>query len=465
MIIKHNLLAINAGRQFGINRNNKADSMEKLSSGYRINRAADDAAGLAISEKMRRQIRGLKKGVENTQEGISVCQVADGALAEVSDILQRMSELSVKSANGTNTHEDRGYIQQEIGQLIEEIDRIGSTTTFNEIKLFDGMESFATGAIINGMKPSTDGKFFQLFGNNISKTGYMHEALNGSDVTASTSIMHMNGPDKPHVSVHIDMAVLNDLQDLIDTTFFVNCCTDCCPTTVVFTDAVGVDTSPKDPDYAIDRIEIGLKKADGSYYSNAEEFCRYIVDSLQGAKVDPNDSHHVEFAYKGSVLYLYDINNFDWAQDEKELAYFCDSKEIYSPIENVGKKIWIHSGVEPGEGIWLEIGNVSAASLGIKGMNVSTVGGAGDAIDASKEALRRIMVTRSRIGAQQNRLEHTVANEENIVENITAAESRIRDIDVAKEMVRLSNLNILEQAGISMMAQANQSNQGALSLL
>lgn len=110
MVIKHNMLAINAGRQFGVNRNNKADSMEKLSSGYRINRAADDAAGLSISEKMRRQIRGLKKGVENTQEGISVCQVADGALAEVSDMLQRISELSIKSANGTNTHEDRMYI-------------------------------------------------------------------------------------------------------------------------------------------------------------------------------------------------------------------------------------------------------------------------------------------------------------------------------------------------------------------
>ncbi len=462
MVIRHNILAINAGRQFGINRNNKADSMEKLSSGYRINRAADDAAGLSISEKMRRQIRGLKKGVENTQEGISVCQVADGALAEVSDILQRMSELSIKAANGTNTHEDREYIQQEIGQLIEEVDRIGSTTTFNEIKLFDGMESFGTGTIINGLKPSTDGKFFQLFGDSISKTGYMNEPLNSSDVTASTSFMHFNGPDKPHVSVHIDMSVLNDL---IDTTFFVNCCTDCCPTTVVFTDSVGVNVSTTDPDIVMDKIEIGLKKADGTYYNNAEDFCRYIVDSLQGAKVDPTESHNVEFAYKGSTLYLYDINNFDWAQDEKELAYFCDSKEIYRPIEDAGKKIWIHSGVEAGEGIWLEIGNVSAASLGIKGVNVSTVDGAGVGIDASKEALRRIMVTRSRIGAQQNRLEHTVANEENIVENITAAESRIRDTDVAREMVRLSNLAILEQAGISMMTQANQSNQGVLSLL
>ncbi len=463
MVIKHNMLAINAGRQFGVNRNNKADSMEKLSSGYRINRAADDAAGLSISEKMRRQIRGLKKGVENTQEGISVCQVADGALAEVSDMLQRISELSIKSANGTNTHEDRMYIQQEIDQLVEEVDRIGSTTTFNEIKLFDGMESFSTGTIISGMKPSTDGKFFQLFGNSISKTGYMNEPLNASDVTASTSVMHPNGPDKPHVSVQIDMSVLNDLKDLIDTTFFVNCCTDCCPTTVVFTDAVGVKTIAEDPDVVMDKIEIGLKKADGTYYNNAADFCKYIVDSLQGT--DPTDFHHVEFAYKGSTLYLYDVNNYDWSQDEQELAYFCDSKEIFKPIEDAGKKIWIHSGVEPGEGIWLEIGNVSSASLGIKGINASTIGGAGVAIDASKEALRRIMVTRSRIGAQQNRLEHTVANEENIVENITAAESRIRDTDVAKEMVRLSNLTILEQAGISMMTQANQSNQGVLGLL
>lgn len=387
MVIRHNMLAANAGRQLGMAGRNKADSTEKLSSGYRINRAADDAAGLSISEKMRRQIRGLKQGVKNTQEGVSVCQVADGALVEVSDMIQRISELSIKSANGTNTEEDRAYIQQEVGQLITEIDRIAETTTFNEIKLFDGLESFG-GGTINMSKPSTDGKFFQLFGNDISKTGYMQEALTHTMVDASTSTLDTDPAANPYVSVHIKMNVLNDLKDLVDTTFFVNCCTDCCPSTVVFTDTAGVTSVPG-------RIEIGMKKSDGSYFNDATEFNKYIVDSLQG-----NDPSHVKFAYKGETLFIYDIDNHSWTQDQKGAAYFCDSKEIFGNFEDAGKKIWIHTGCEPGEGIWLEIGNMSAQSLGIKSLDVSSENGAGVAMDASKDALRKVMKTRSRIGAQ-----------------------------------------------------------------
>lgn len=449
MRIQHNMAAWNAGRQLGINTKKKADSMEKLSSGYRINRAADDAAGLSISEKMRRQIRGLRKGVENTQEGVSVCQVADGALVEVSDMLHRISELSVKAANGTNTDNDRAYIQQEVSQLIEEIDRISDTTTFNEIKLFDGKESF-DGSSIDVTKPSTDGKFFQLFGSDISKTGYMEEKLTPDMVTNSTSNM-LTGT--PYVSVHINMGILQNLQDLNGTTFFVNCCTDCCPTTVNFTDTVGIDQT-------FSRINIGLKKADGSYYSNAAEFCKYITDSIDG-----NVSDHVQFAYNGSTLYLYDIDNNAWNQQQKEAAYFCDSAEIFGSMENAGKTLWIHSGVEPGEGIYLQIGNMSSRALGLSGINVSSINGADNAIDVMKEALRRVMVNRSRIGAQQNRLEHTIANEENIIENLTAAESRIRDADIAGEMVRFSNISILEQAGVSMLAQSNQLPNYILQLL
>lgn len=448
MIINHNLPAFNSQRQLGINKKNKAKTMEKLSSGYKINRASDDAAGLAISEKMRRKIRGLTQGVLNTQDGVSVCQVADGALVEVSGIVQRISELAVKSANGTNTDEDRGYIQQEVSHLVKEIDHIAETTTFNEILLFNSLGSF-DGKIANVLKPSTDGAFFQLFGNNISKTGYMEEKLTPGDVTASTSVLDTN---YPYVSVHINMGSLQNTQSLVGTTFFVNCCTDCCPTTVEFTDAVGVNTS-------YDKIQIGMKKADGSYF-NASELCQYIVGSLQG-----NDPHHVKFAYKGSMLYIYDIDNNNWNQDEKEAAYFCDTKEIFGNIDEAGKRIWIQSGSEPGEGLWLLIGNMSSLGLGVKNLNVSNVNGARNAIDVSKRALRRVMANRSRIGAQQNRLEHTIDNENNMVENLTAAESRIRDCDMAKEMVRLSTINILEQAGVSTLAQANQSKQGVLALL
>ncbi len=448
MIINHNLPAFNSQRQLGINKKSKAKTMEKLSSGYKINRASDDAAGLAISEKMRRKIRGLTQGVLNTQEGVSVCQVADGALVEVSGIVQRISELAVKSANGTNNDEDRGYIQQEVTHLVKEIDHISETTTFNEIKLFNALGSF-DGKISNVLKPSTDGDFFQLFGSNISKTGYMQEELKPGDVADSTSTLEAGNP---YVSVHINMGSLQNMQSLVGTTFFVNCCTDCCPSTVEFTDTVGVTTS-------YGKIQIGMKKADGSYL-NANEFCKYVVDSLKG-----KDPHHVKFGYNGSMLYIYDIDNNSWNQDEKEAAYFCDTKEIFGNIDEAGKRIWIQSGNEPGEGLWLLIGNMSSLGLGVKNLNVSNVNGARNAIDVSKRALRRVMANRSRIGAQQNRLEHTIDNENNMVENLTAAESRIRDCDMAKEMVRLSTINILEQAGISTLAQANQSKQGVLKLL
>lgn len=451
MIINHNMPAFNSQRQLGINRRSKAKTMEKLSSGYKINRASDDAAGLAISEKMRRKIRGLTQGVLNTQEGVSVCQVADGALVEVNGIVQRISELAVKAANGTNADEDRIYIQQEVSLLAEEIDHIAETTAFNEIILFNSLGSF-DGKISNVLKPSTDGDFFQLFGSNISKTGYMEEKITSGDVTDSTSDMNTNNPD-PYVSVHINMGSLPNMQSLVGTSFFVNCYTDCCPTTVEFTDGVGVNKSD-------DKIQFGMKKADGSYF-NASEFCQFVVASLKDK--DPN--YHVQFAYKGSILYIYDIDNNNWNQDEKEAAYFCDTKEIFGNIDEAGKSIWIQSGNEPGEGLWLLIGNMSALALGVKNLNVSSIGGARNAIDMSKIALRRVMANRSRIGAQQNRLEHTIDNENNMVENLTAAESRIRDCDMAKEMVRLSTINILEQAGISALAQANQSKQGVLRLL
>lgn len=461
MVIQHNMAALYTQRQLGVNRKSKTKTMEKLSSGYRINRAADDAAGLAISEKMRRKIRGLAQGVANTQEGVSVCQVADGALVEVNDMLHRISELSVKSANGTNTDEDREYIQQEVAQLVKEIERIGETTSFNEIKLFDGTEAFDGSGVIDTTKPSTDGEFFQLFGDKISKTGYMQEKLTPDMVADKTDTTNFGTSSNPYVSVHIEMDTLGDLKELVGKTFFVNCCTKCCPTTVNFTDEAGITRSPG-------VINIGVKKPDGSdfYHKEYADFCKYIVDSMKG-----NHPNHIEFAYgkqdKGTdkTLYIFDTDNNSWSQDQMEAAYFCDSKDIFGNMNDAGKTIWIHTGNEPGDGIGLKIGNVSAKGLGLVGLDVSTVNGAKNGINVSKTALQKVMNNRSRIGAQQNRLEHTIANEDNIVENLTAAESRIRDADMAKEMVRLSTMNILEQAGVSMLSQANQSNQGIMSLL
>ncbi len=269
MVVQHNLTAMNANRQLGITTSSQAKSSEKLSSGYRINRAGDDAAGLTISEKMRSQVRGLNKASSNAQDGVSLIQVAEGALGETHSILQRMNELATQAANDTNTSIDRGAIQKEINQLTSEIDRIRSATQFNTMDLIDG--SFTK----------------------------------------------------------------KNLQ----------------------------------------------------------------VGSLEG------------------------------------------------------------------QGITISIRNMDASTIGVKNLNMSTFSTAGSAMTKIQSAINQVSEQRSYLGALQNRLEHTISNLDNISENTQAAESRLRDTDMAEEMVEYSKNNILAQAGQSMLAQANQSNQGVLSLL
>lgn len=582
-IVAHNLPAINTQRQFGINLKNKVKSTEKLSSGYKINRSADDASGLAISEKMRRQIRGLTQGVENTQEGISLCQVADGALAEVDDMLHRITELSVQSANGTNTEIDRQYIQEEIQQLLVEIDRIGDTTTFNEQPLFKGVDKViknpdGTNASLGNI-PFSD---FKLADVSLGKTPIA--AGDGGDTLRLQAIVDnedsiFNGRtfnlifgngSTSNSSFRITDSASNKvtvkLEELTATNFTTNgtdewirefSYTSDAGQTVKIKQSVGVkDTSADEKDYVIsyefeksgdiENLEF-MFHVDTAY--NNDDLCeRYFVD---GNKVDKfcvysqNGSDLTvgatsSYVYNGTIpnsLSIIDTDNAlafsekisfgsgvkpdslsigiyssidDWSYYENldaqlgrdaerrdlgfSLYYDLDdlsqdsnisfnygivSAEIDSNLANtVIKKekdvatdhldewsVWIHSGVEAGDGIFVTIGEMNTEVLGLKGLDVSTVEGAEEAMTAVKGALQKISKNRSTIGAQQNRLEHTVANEENVVENTTAAEAQIRDTDMAKEMVKYSNLNILEQAGHAMMAQANQSNQGILSLL
>ena len=269
MVVQHNLTAMNSNRMLGITTDSQAKSSEKLASGYKVNRAGDDAAGLSISEKMRSQIRGLNKASSNAQDGVSLIQVAEGALNETHSILQRMNELATQAANDTNTSVDRNAIQNEIDQLTSEIDRIRSTTQFNTMNLLDG-------------------------------------------------------------------------------------------------------------------------------------------------------------SFKNKNL---------------QVGSLC------------------------GQNISISIKNMNASSLGISGLKVSSFSEAGAAMSAIQKAIQSVSDMRSTLGALQNRLEHTIANLDNISENTQSAESRIRDTDMAEEMVEYSKNNILAQAGQSMLAQANQSTQGVLSLL
>lgn len=460
--VMHNMPAMNAARQNNIVSIDKKKSTEKLSSGFKINRAADDAAGLSISEKMRKQIRGLNQASDNAQDGVSLCQVADGALAEVSEMLNRVAQLSVKAANGTNSASDREAIQKEIREIYKEIDRIGDTTEFNERKIFKGdMNSF-----LQGYTPSTKSEFFQKMKGFVSSGGFMNEPLAAADL-ASMNNTSDHGTPNPYVSVHLDFKGYTDagksLEDLKGTNFYVNCCTNCCPQQVQFTDEVGISKSG-------DVISIGLKKDSTTYYTDPAEFATAIVNA--GKSPNPDFSAHVEFAEKDGTLYLYDVDNNDWSEASKRLAYFCDVDCDYhgkmdEKTTTIDPNISLHVGADSTDDnkIDMTIGELNTRVLGLSGSNVSTAESATDLIDRVDGANSIVSRMRSKIGAYQNRLEHTIKNLDNVSENTQSAESLIRDTDMAAEMVKFSMANILEQAGTSMLAQINQDRQSILSLL
>ncbi len=356
MVVQHNLTAMNSNRMLNVNTKTQAKSTEKLSSGFKINRAADDAAGLSISEKMRKQIRGLTQASANAQDGISAVQTAEGALNEVQDMLQRMNELAVKSANGTNSTDDRTYIQNEIDQLVSEIDRVAETTKFNETYLLKGDKSttvtpFKYAAAVDpaDYEATKDNALYDANGNKISE---------------------------------------NALAD-----YFKN----------------------------------GTTYADGKKLYNAAG-TEYAANAAY-AKITADNAN----AYSGPLTL----------------------------------KLHVGADATSNNQISVDLNAMSAKGIGVNGLKVD---GADDtnalnAIETIKAAIQKISTQRSALGAVQNRLDHTINNLDNVVENTTSAESAIRDTDMATEMVRYSNNNILSQAGQAMLAQANQSNQGVLSLL
>ncbi len=716
--IAHNISAMNAQRQFGINSRVKTKSIEKLSSGYRINRAADDAAGLAISEKMRGQIRGLSQGTRNVQNGISLLQVADGALSEVSEMLHRIKELSVQAANGTNTDIDREYLQDEVFLLLEAIDEISEDTEFNTQKVFWKQKKTVTnhyedsgntgspgGTIIinkertinvsiSGTPTDTNAVQYSMSaditqGIIIDSSVYKWEdiksgtgkSLIDSPIESGTYSFHHKG-----IKVDIDVSEGQTLENIVNninglslnvseriknqTLAVSNIDMDTASMeTVEHTTAIssppehhihadenglwidsnrqvswasmGIDIDNiasgtyhfKDPDSSIGfsfKIEVGATKNavisglnnvqigaskyryshyfasasggsnDGcslktydalgpsgimatnctageylgamsggnSRYSTYFVFVKdtrgnpclsYRADSVDGT---PNSKHNfyitdeslralknfdytlpsseqtfsqitgrkLEFrSENGSIIYMYLDNNGFGSYDEvledfdgksfiafsggdvqmtyelssaspntiasgnvgtttyetyiadadKELLEYTDTytetiiipptppsiPEKVEEEDTYEQQWWIQAGANEGQGMWLTIDNMSTSLLGIDDVDVSTVDGATNAIISVREALAKVTKNRSKIGAQQNRLEHTFDREEIAIENLSASESRIRDADMALEMTEYAKINILEQVSQSMMAQANQSEQRVLQLL
>ena len=461
MVVQHNMQAANANRMLNVTTSAQSKSTEKLSSGYRINRAADDAAGLTISEKMRKQIRGLDQASTNAQDGVSSVQTAEGALTEVHSMLQRMNELATQAANGTNSKDsDRQAIQDEIDQLTTEIDRVSETTKFNETYLLKGEAGTKT---IN-MKAHDAGLKGTLTDNGDGTATFVMDSLKDGDSVSIGGKTYTIGSKKDDVVAAVGAKITAAGQKF----------------TVNGQEITIVDNyADKDTDQKAGKYTVADAKAlvkDGATVKLGTDEYKVMTDK------DTNG-----------------IDDTDASVISKDVAYTLASKELLAAnqigdtkgsakVANAGAKadgsfkittgqaevanslsFSLHVGADADmtNKIQVNIDAMDSASLGIKGLNVKDASGnaATYAVDAISDAISKVSSQRSSLGAVQNRLEHTINNLDNVVENTTTAESRIRDTDMAEEMVNYSKNNILAQAGQSMLAQANQSNQGVLSLL
>ena len=467
MVVQHNMQAANANRMLNVTTSAQSKSTEKLSSGYRINRAADDAAGLSISEKMRKQIRGLDKASSNAEDGVSSVQTAEGALTEVHSMLQRMNELATQSANGTNSTTDRKAIQDEIDQLTTEIDRVAETTKFNETYLLKGDNGTKT---VN-MKAHDAGLKGTLTDNGDGTATFVMDELKDGDSVSIGGKNYTIGSSKTDVETVFTNKIkqVGDSFELNGKTISIVEDAKADPTAGKYnagdiaTTVKGLITEGstvkfgnseykvmKGADDGIDDVDKSVITAKKAYMLAQDELLKanQIGDTNGGAKVGKDDAFTAYTLADASNTFKIHTGTTDVAE---KLSF---SLHVGSDADMTNK-------------ITVDIETMNSSYLGIKGLNVNDDSGiAGTyAIDAISDALQKVSEQRSSLGAVQNRLEHTIDNLDNVVENTTTAESRIRDTDMAEEMVNYSKNNILAQAGQSMLAQANQSNQGVLSLL
>ena len=397
MVVQHNLTAMNANRQLGITTGAQAKSSEKLSSGYRINRAGDDAAGLKISEKMRSQIRGLDKASSNAQDGISLIQTAEGALNEAHSILQRMNELAVQGANDTNQSIDRDAINDELEALTTELDRISQTTQFNKQNLLDGTFS---------------DKKLQVGAN--------------TDQKIEVSIDNMNA-----TSLGLTNISFSDVQ---------------------------TGTAPKSMKYQGTCIAYTAGKTKASNQAILKKSVWKAISDMKtsGAYAAQYDATTGSVYYIGKDKASGADTRFEKAASALKETNCWNQKVASTEIMGDNFKNYVQVSATKGTtSTTIQVGRPSVADYQTANATLSAV----------QTAINKVSTQRSALGALQNRLEHTVANLDNVSENTSSAESRIRDTDMASEMVNYSKNNILAQAGQSMLAQANQSTQGVLSLL
>ncbi|MCU6745702.1 flagellin [Suilimivivens aceti] len=458
MVVQHNLTAMNSNRMLGLTTTSQAKSTEKLSSGYKINRAADDAAGLSISEKMRKQIRGLTQASLNAQDGISAVQTAEGALTEVHDMLQRMNELAVKASNGTNSEDDRGYIQDEIDQLVKEIDRVSETTKFNETYLLKG-DGTATREVtkITPAKEAINVKAEYVAGMGTDKVGF------AQNKTIADAKWYKKGS--------ITAITENDFDELFEVK----------NGKVVQKEGVELYKVAANSTVDFGNQVAAQKVADVADVQQtlAVKSTKVATDNTGATLIDAKDlANH--FNTNGSIKTPFYAQKSDgsWVEvGADQVDKFVkvtpgqdQAAEVTETVDETYTKaltLSLHVGADGNDDnkISLDIESMSAEGIGVKGLDVSTEDAATKSIETLKASIQKVSTQRSALGAIQNRLEHTINNLDNVVENTTSAESQIRDTDMATEMVKYSNNNILAQAGQAMLAQSNQANQGVLSLL
>ncbi|GAB6396045.1 flagellin [Faecalimonas mobilis] len=489
MRIQHNIAALNSYRNLTGNNNAVSKNLEKLSSGYRINRAGDDAAGLAISEKMRAQITGLNTAQKNAQDGVSLVQTAEGALTEVHSMLNRMVELADQSANGTYDNAvDRANLQKEIKSLKDEIDRIADSTNFNGINLLDGSLSTtkldlgstssiggaiqvtqnpATGAVSKiATKAGTDGTEQTLTVEYADENGKLH--------SVNVKYTSSNAQDKNQQAIMDALSKNSELSSVFD---FAKDQANITFTSKVTGEGGAKLTSVKTTDNVADSADIG-GVTDGT---NATVTAKTNNALAAGDKIVLNGKTYEFVTDAGATVSKGATAVVVGAGENATLANLnkaLESEGIKAEFTGTQKDIKF-SGTKNGSGLTLQIGDTSAdfnqmtvsvgdmhgAALGIADIDISTQAGAKAAVDKIKSAINSVSSTRGDLGAIQNRLEHTINNLSVTAENMTAAESRIRDVDMANEMMAYTKNNILVQSSQAMLAQANQIPQGVLQLL
>ncbi len=489
MVVQHNLTAMNANRMLGLTTGAQAKSTEKLSSGYRINRAADDAAGLSISEKMRRQIRGLDQASTNAEDGVSAVQTAEGALNEVQDMLQRMNELAVQAANGTNSKNDRAYIQSEIDQLVTEIDRVAETTKFNETYLLKG-DGVGGKYVDLGVTDDSNAGGIQISGDDqedpaSAKITYSTDRDVAFDVASTTDF---SADSTNTLTVAGASYALKDYADIEDLAAAISSNTNVNSVDITYANGeeaeITTDTAKNNggPDsFSLTHMnksttvsgDVTFKVA-SSYTGDSTANNRItvgdvVIDFTLATKLDDEGNLvYDEETTNQSIASALTAANYSFTETDGVFSVKLASKmtvNAAATVDNLEFNLHVGADSSVTNKIGVSIASMSADGLGVSGIKVTSEKTATDAIDVIAEAIQKVSKQRSDLGAVQNRLEHTINNLDNVVENTTAAESRIRDTDMADEMVRFSNLNILAQAGQSMLAQANQSNSGILSLL